>query len=402
MSLEVDAIRPATALRATQPVDLMAGGTRKPKAGKIPAFSLERQHRALAGELAAALDAVVRSGRFIQGPWVEAFEEQMTEFTGLNAVGVGSGTDALRLTLRALGIGPGDEVITTPFTFVATAEVIRDLGARPVFADVDPQTLNLLPEAVLAAISPRTRAILPVHLFGRQADMAALSQIARRNGLALVEDACQAVGSRHRSQHAGWSSHAACLSFYPTKNLGGLGDGGMVLTRDPALARQIRRLRSHGADAEQPYRHTELGACSRLDAVQAAVLSVKLRHLDAFNAARRGVATRYRTALGSLPAICIPPEAPPGEDVYHQYTVRSRDRDALRTYLDRQGIGAAVYYPTPLHLQPCFSDLGYAPGAFPEAERAAGEVLSLPMWPELLPEEVDRVAGAIRAFAERR
>jgi dTDP-4-amino-4,6-dideoxygalactose transaminase len=364
----------------------------------IPAFSLTRQIARLRPELDAAWDRVVRSGQFILGPEVEALEREVAARLGpdVGAVGVASGSDALYLILLALGVGPGDEVVTTPFTFFATAGAVVRTGAVPVFADVEPDTFNLDPDEALARVTPRTRVILPVHLFGLPADVAAL-----RRGFAgaVVEDAAQALGAAVAGRPAGTWGEAAAVSFFPTKNLGAFGDGGLVVSRDAALLDRVRRLRVHGARTK--YFHEEVGVNSRLDALQAAVLRVKLGYLDAWTARRRALAARYREGLAArgLSEVVVAQAEPPGRlHAYHQFTVRVPDREGLRRYLAAQGIGTAVYYPYPLHRLPAFAQLGYGPGAFPVAERLAAEVLSLPLFPELEEEEVDRVVDAVAAY----
>ncbi|TMA54400.1 MAG: DegT/DnrJ/EryC1/StrS family aminotransferase [Deltaproteobacteria bacterium] len=350
---------------------------------------------------------VLATQAFVLGPHVERFEAAMAAYCGVpHAIGVGSGTDALLLVLGALGVGPGVAVLTTPFSFWATASTIVRLGATPLFADVDPVTFNLDPaaaEAVLATTRERVVGLLPVHLFGRLAPMRPLGALAERRALWLVEDAAQAIGARADGVKAGAFGRAACLSFYPTKNLGALGDGGMALTGDAALAARVRQERHQGHSAT-PYVHASLGLCSRLDAVQAAALGAKLPHLDAWNGRRRAVAERYarlfaETGLaGRADAPLVLPE-PAGEaHVFHQYVVRARDRDALQAHLAAGGIGAQVYYRMPLHLQPPLATLGFRRGDFPEAERAAAEVLALPIYPQLDGRAVEAVVEAVAAF----
>lgn len=364
----------------------------------VPAFSLARQIQRLRPELDAAWDRVLRSGQFILGPEVEALEREIAARLGpdMGAVGVASGSDALYLALVALGVGPGDEVVTTPFTFFATAGAVVRTGATPVFADVEPDTFNLDPDEALARVTPRTRVILPVHLFGLVADV---ERLRRGFAGAVLEDAAQALGAAVAGRPAGTLGEAAAVSFFPTKNLGAFGDGGLVVSRDAALLERVRRLRVHGARAK--YFHEEVGVNSRLDALQAAVLRVKLGHLDAWTARRRALAARYREGLAArgLTDLVVPQAEPPGRvHAYHQFTVRAPDRDGLRRYLAARGIGSTVYYPYPLHRLPAFAALGYGPGAFPVAERLAAEVLSLPLFPELEEEEVDRVLDAVAAY----
>ena len=371
----------------------------------VPFLDLRAQDAAIGEQVRAAIADVLASQHFILGARLERFEAAMAAYCGVpHAIGVGSGTDALALALGALGVGPGKAVLTTPFTFWATASTIVRLGARPVFADVDPLTLNLDPDAAgeaLARAGEQVCGIVPVHLFGRLASMRPLQALADRHGCWIVEDAAQAIGARAGGVSAGAFGVAGCLSFYPTKNLGGLGDGGMVVTRDAELAARVRQERHQGQHA--PYVHASIGLCSRLDELQAAALTVKLAHLDRWNAARRALADRYTVRLTDAglaghpqAPLVLPP--PAGEaHVFHQYVMRARDRDALRSHLTRSGIGTQVYYPLPLHEQPALAHLGLRRGAFPEAERAAAEVLALPIYPELTPAQVDTVVDAIVA-----
>ncbi len=363
----------------------------------IPFIDLTRQHAALRAELAAAAERVLASARFVLGPEGEALEREVAALTGVrHGIGVGSGTDALRLALAAVGVRPGDEVITPAFSFVASSSTIVMLGAAPVFVDVDPATYALDVAAVERAITPRTRAIVAVHLYGHPAAMDRLSALARAHGLAVVEDAAQAIGAAFDGRPVGAWGDAACLSFYPTKNLGACGDGGMVLTARDDVAERVRRLRHHG-DAGR-YRHVELGYCSRLDELQAALLRVKLPRLAAWTEARRRIAARYHARLGGLP-LALPIERPPARHVYYLYTVRHAQRDALAKALTDLGVGTAVHYPVPAPAQPLF---GLADERrWPEAWRAAREVLSLPCYPELTDAEVDEVARAVERACER-
>jgi dTDP-4-amino-4,6-dideoxygalactose transaminase len=361
--------------------------------------------RAQVAELRPALDAalaeVLESGAFVRGPFVARFEAALSGFyDGAHTLGVGNGTDALQLAYMALGIGPGDEVITSALSFVATAEAAALLGAVPVFVDVDPRTFNLDPDALEAAVTPRTKAIVPVHLYGQAADMDPILSVARRHGLAVIEDAAQSVGARYRGRLTGLLGDVGCLSFYPSKNLGAYGDGGALLTTDDALAERLRRLANHGT--ERKYFHTEVGINSRLDALQAAILSVKLPHLAAWTAARRQAADRYDTHLAGCEGVAVPYRAPEAEHVFHQYTIRvpAALRDGLAAHLKARGVPTMVYYPVPLHRLPVFAHLGYAEGSLPEAERAAREVLSLPMHPHLTEAQIAYVAEAVTAFAE--
>jgi dTDP-4-amino-4,6-dideoxygalactose transaminase len=336
---------------------------------------------------------------------VERLERDVAAFCGArHGIAVNSGTDALLLSLMALGVGPGDEVITPPFTFVATVETVALLGATPVFADIDPVTFNLCPDRVAEKITPRTRAILPVHLFGQMADMGALSRIAADHGLPLIGDAAQAIGSEHRGRPVAQWSTLTTLSFYPTKNLGAAGDGGMILCDDPVLDDKLRALRFHGSKGAYHYKY--VGVCSRLDGLQAAVLNVKLPHLAEWNAARQANAAFYDTALAhDVPAGLLQTPCRRAENVhtYHQYTLRVRGpgrRDALRAFLSERGVASGVFYPSPLHLQEAYAHFGGRPGDFPHSEQACREVLSIPVMPELTDRQRDYVAATVRAFFE--
>ncbi|MBE3550231.1 MAG: pleiotropic regulatory protein [Brockia lithotrophica] len=359
---------------------------------KIPILDLAPEVEELWEELQAAIVRVLRSGQFILGPEVEAFEREVAEYLGVkHAIGVNSGTDALVLSLRALGIGPGDEVITTPFTFFATAEAIHLVGATPVFVDIDPESFNLDPNRIEEAITPRTRAILPVHLYGRPADMDAILAIARAHGLKVIEDTAQAFGAVVGGKKAGTLGDVGAFSFFPSKNLGAYGDGGLVATDDDEVAERVRMLRAHGS--RRKYVNEMIGYNSRLDALQAAILRIKLPHIDRWNAARRLVARRYNALLEGIPGIVIP-DVQEGY-VFHQYTIRvlGGKRDAVRRFLADRGIATMVYYPVPLHRLPVYATPS---GEFPEAERAASEVLSLPIWPKLPPSTLHEVAHAVR------
>ena len=346
----------------------------------------------------ALLDVIERQ-QFVMGEEVGRLEEAVARLSAARfGIACASGTDALLLPLKAVGLRAGDEVITTPFTFFATAGTIWNAGGRPVFVDIDPRSFNLDVAAVEAAITPRTRAIVPVHLFGQMAPLEQLEALAERHGLTIIEDGAQAIGARRRIdgrwRMAGELGMASAFSFFPSKNLGAWGDGGMIVTQDGALADRLRKLRTHGG-AKQ-YHHDEVGTNSRLDTLQAAVLLAKLPHLEAWSSARRAHAAAYGEALKNLEAVTPPWVDPANEHIFHQYTIRTPRRDALKQRLTERGIGCAVYYPTPLHLQPCFADLGYRAGAFPESERAAAEVLSLPIYPELDHGARDEVAGVVR------
>jgi dTDP-4-amino-4,6-dideoxygalactose transaminase len=361
----------------------------------IPILDLRRQYHALEAEIATAARQVFENGHFINGPNVEAFEAEMASYAGTTfALGLNSGTDALHLALRALDIGPGDEVITSPFTFIASAEAISMVGATPVFADIDPETFNIDPKAIETAITARTQAILPVHLYGNPAPMHEILEIAGRAGLAVIEDCAQAIGGSIEGRPVGSFGDAGAFSFFPSKNLGAYGDGGMLVTSRKDIADRVRSLRSHGARVK--YYHEELGVNSRLDELQAAILRVKLPHLDTWIERRRAIAHAYTDALAE--DIVVPQEWPAARHVYHQYTVRLRERHAAHTALAARGIGTIVYYPVPLHLQAVYEPLGYRRGDFDHAERAAEEVLSLPMFPELEPNERDAVIDAVRSL----
>ena len=362
----------------------------------IPPLDLKQQYAAIEQEIDAAIKEVLLSSRFILGPAVRDLEQRVAVYCGCEyGVGVASGTDALRLTLTALGIGPGDEVITTPFTFIATANTISHCGATPVFVDIDPRTYNTDPAAIEAAITEHTKAIMPVHLYGQPADMDPIMELAEAHGLHVIEDAAQAIGARYKGRQVGSIGHAGCLSFYPTKNLGAYGDGGMVVTNDAALAEKVDILRRQGSTKK--YHADVLGFNSRLDSLQAAILGVKLKYLDNWNEGRRLVAQRYNELLTGLPVI-TPYESPDIYHVYHQYTIRAPQRDALAAYLKERGIGTMIYYPVPLHLQQLYVSLGYEVGSLPTSEAASREVISLPMYPELTEAQQIPIARAIRAF----
>jgi len=370
----------------------------------IPILDLARQYATIKDEVDAAILNVVSSTQFILGPHVKAFEQAAAEYCGCRyAIGVASGTDALLLSLKVLGIGPGDRVILPSFTFFATAGVVHHAGATPVFCDIDPGTFNLdtdhLRELLRdSELADKAKAVIPVHLYGQMADMDDLMAVASEFDLAVVEDAAQAIGASYRGAKAGTMGKVGCFSFYPTKNLGAYGDGGMVITNDEALADRVRMLRVHGAQPK--YFHRLVGFNSRLDAIQAAILSVKLRHLDAWSAARGEVADRYDASLASLPGIRPPARAVGRSHIFHQYTIRVENghRDQLRKQLSTAGVGTMIYYPIPLHLQECFEHLGYCEGQLPQSERASREVLSLPIFPELTHAEQQRVVECIATF----
>lgn len=366
----------------------------------VPLADLPAQHRALRAELSAAFNQVMESCRFILGDNVAALEAETAHAEGVQyGLGVGSGTDALLLSLLALGVGPGDEVVTTPFTFVSTAEVICLAGATPVFADIDSQSFNLDPADVEARITPRTKAIMPVHLFGQLADMTRLSEIARAHALPMVGDGAQAIGATHWGKPMAQWSDLCTLSFFPTKNLGGCGDGGMVLTGNEAHRDRIKTLRFHGSGGG--YFYKEVGYCSRLDELQAALLRVKAAHVADWNSKRRLNARRYDRALGALGGrLCLPATDAGNEHVFHQYTVRVMDnrRDDLQKHLAARGVQSAVYYPLALHLQEAYAHLGMKPGDLPCSEQASREVLSLPVHPDLSEEQGDFVIEAVQSF----
>jgi len=364
-------------------------------AGGIPLVDLTYQHREVGREISDAVKGVLESCRFILGPEVRSLEEEMAAYVGTrHAVGVGSGTAALFLILKAMGIGPGDEVITTPFTFIATAEAVAQCGATPVFADIDPDTFNLDPEAVRGRITPKTRAIIAVHLYGLPADIGPLREIADSHDVALIEDCAQAAGAEYGGGKVGSFGHASAFSFFPTKNLGGAGDGGMVCTDDWEVAERVSMLRVHGS--QKKYFHDLVGVNSRLDEIQAAILRVMLRNLDRFNDMRRGIADSYR---GRLVGVEPPVEPEGSRHVYHLYSIKAEERDALEEGLSGEGIGCRVYYPVPLHLQPCFGYLGYRQGDFPVTESVTGETLSIPMFPGMGDGDVGRICDAVNARA---
>ncbi len=362
----------------------------------IPMVDLRRQYEGMKAEIDDAIRGVLEKTQFILGPNVGELECEIAGYHGVpQAIGVASGTDALLLALRACDIGPGDEVITTPFTFIATAEVIALLQAKPVFADIDPRTYNLDPARIEKKITARTRAIIPVHLFGHPADMDPIMDIGRRHGLRIIEDCAQAFGAQYRGRRVGSIGDLGCFSFFPSKNLACYGDGGMVITADPGMAEKVRFLRNHGSRVK--YHHDLLGYNSRLDEIQAAVLRVKLRRIEVWNEGRRRAADLYRTFI-RRDDVVLPTEAPGCRHVYHQFTIRSSERDRIMTALTSRGIASAVYYPVPLHRQKVFSALG-GDGSLEVSERCSAEVLSLPMFPEITEEEIRRVSDVINGIA---
>jgi dTDP-4-amino-4,6-dideoxygalactose transaminase len=363
----------------------------------VPQLDLSAQYAAIGAEIRIAVDGVLASQQFVLGREGTALEEEIAELCGAShGIGVASGTDALILALRACGVQAGDEVLLPPFTFVATGSAVSALGAKPVFADIRPDTYNLNPCELERRVTPRTRAILVVHLYGLAADMDPILAFAKTRHLPVIEDNAQAIGASYKGRRTGSLGDAACLSFYPTKNLGACGDAGMVVTNSADLAARIRTLRNHGQS--EKYLSNEPGWNSRLDEIQAAILRVKLRHLSNWQRARQSHAAEYRRLLFQIPGV-MPPLTPEGfEHVYHQYTIRIEKRDALQKYLSAKKIGSTIYYPHPLHLQPLYTSLGHKPGDFPHAERAAREVLSLAMYPELRNEQIARVVDAVAEF----
>ena len=366
---------------------------------KVPLLDLKAQYAGIRSEILETIERVCESQLFILGPEVAALEEEVARYCGVQfAVGVSSGTDALLAALMAIGLKAGDEVITTPYSFFATAGVVARLGARTVFVDIEPESFNIDSRAVAEKITPRTRAILPVHLFGRCADLEPLLDAARQRDIAVIEDAAQAIGARDcRGRQAGTTGAIGCFSFFPSKNLGAFGDGGMVVTGDAELAERLRVLRVHGSKPK--YYHHVVGGNFRLDALQAAVLRVKLKYLDDWTAARRRNAGRYRELFGraGLATIVALPGDTPGH-IYNQFVVRVKDRDRLRARLKEEGIDTEIYYPVPLHLQDCFRDLGYRKGDFPESEAAANSSLALPIYPELTEDQQRHVVDSIGRF----
>jgi dTDP-4-amino-4,6-dideoxygalactose transaminase len=366
----------------------------------VPLLDLKAQYASLRGEIVPAVEEVLESQAFINGPQVRQLEEEVARYSACAAaVGVSSGTDALLCSLMALEIGPGDEVITTPYTFFATAGSITRVGARPVFVDIDPVTFNIDASQVDDAVSEQTRAILPVHLFGQTAEMDPLLEIAEERELVVIEDAAQAIGATYKQRKAGSMGSLGCFSFFPSKNLGGAGDGGMIVTRDGALAERLACLRNHGAQPK--YFHERIGGNFRLDTIQAAYLLVKLRHLEEWSERRRANAALYDELLASVQEVTTPGVLAHNRSIYNQYVIRAADRDGLRAHLLEHGVGVAIYYPMSLHQQRCFAELGHQKGDFPEAERAAADSLALPVYPELTEEQIRYVAGSIRDYFMR-
>lgn len=379
----------------------------------VPLLDLKAQYATIRDEIQDAIDQVLESQRFILGPEVDALEREIADYSGCaHGIGVTSGSDALIAALMALDLKPGDEVITTPYTFFATAGAISRLGGRSVFVDIEPGTFNLDPELLEAAITERTRAIIPIHLFGQMADMDPTMAVARRHNLPVIEDAAQAIGAEYHGRRAGSIGEMACFSFFPSKNLGAFGDAGMVTTNDAALADRLKLIRGHGAKPK--YYHQIVGGNFRIDALQAAILRVKLRHLDDWTAGRQRNAARYRTLfaeaglvvpdgtsapeLAESRGVMLPVELPHVRHIYNQFVIRSGRRDALQQFLKERQIGTEIYYPVSLHQQECFADLGYATGDFPESERAAAESLAIPIYPELTDGMLESVVGAVTEF----
>lgn len=362
----------------------------------VPLLDLNAQYREIATSLEREVTDVLRSGRYIKGPRVEKLEEELADYCDCRkAVGCASGSDALLLALMVLDVGPGDEVITTPYSFFATAGSIARLGARPVFVDIEPKTCNIDPDLIGAALTGKSRAILPVHLYGQCADMEPILKLAEEKSIPVIEDAAQAIGAFYKGKKAGSLGTVGCFSFFPSKNLGGAGDGGFMTTNDESLAEQLVILREHGAKPK--YYHSVIGINSRLDAIQAAVLSVKLPHLEKWHEGRRRNAGYYNQKLSDLPLI-LPYVRDDCVSVFNQYVIRTTRRDDLREHLKTREIGNEIYYPVPLHLQECFADLGYREGDFPEAEKAARETLAIPIYPQLNEEQLNEVVTAIREF----
>ncbi len=365
----------------------------------IPLVDLKAQYATIKDEINEAIEEVLESQWFILGPKVGELEERIADYCDIKyAVGVASGSDALLLSLMAINVGCGDEVITTPFTFFATAGSVSRLGAKPVFVDIDPGTYNMDPQLIEEKITDKTKAIIPVHLYGQCADMDPILEIARKRGLCVIEDAAQAIGARYRGREAGSIGDLGCLSFFPTKNLGGYGDGGMILTDDEELVEKLKILRAHGSKPK--YYHSVVGCNSRLDAIQATILLAKLKHLDKWNEGRRQNAKTYDSLLEDIDVI-----TPHAEDfnhhIYNQYVIRAEDRDELKAFLKEEGVGTEIYYPVPLHLQECYSELGYRPGDMPASEEASRQVLALPVYAELVREQQEKVVELIGGFLSK-
>lgn len=364
---------------------------------QIPIFTPVRQYLNLKDEIDSAIQKVLESGNFILGEEVREFESRVCEYLGVkHAIGVASGTDALQIALMAIDLKPGDEVITTPFTFVATAETIVLLGGKPVYVDIDENTFNINPDLIEEKITEKTRAIIPVHLYGQPAEMEKILDVAKKYNLYVIEDSAQALGSEYKGRKVCTFGDIACISFFPTKNLGAFGDAGMIVTNNDDLAEKIRMIRVHGSKIR--YNHEILGVNSRLDTIQASILLVKLKYLDEWNNRRIEIARKYTDGLSDIDDLTTPHCQPYNKHIYHQYTIRTKRRDELSQFLKERGIQTAIHYPIPLHLQKAFSHLGYKEGDFPVSERSSKEVLSLPMFPELKDEEVEYVIESIHQF----
>ncbi len=363
---------------------------------QVPMLDLKLQYAAIRDEIMPAIEAVCQSQQLCLGPAVEQFEKKVAEYCQCkHAIGVSSGSDALLAALMAIDVGPGDEVITTPFTFFATAGAVARLGAKPIFVEVHPETFNIDPAAIKAKITKKTKAVIPVHLFGQVAPMKPIMAMAKKHGFHVIEDAAQSIGATQDGVRCGGLGHIGCFSFYPTKNLGGFGDGGLITTNDDGLASKLRILRDHGQNPR--YHYHLIGGNFRLDGIQGAVLSVKLNHLDRWNKSRQEHAALYDKLLAGCP-VKTPVVEPDNRPVYHQYTILANQRDSLQKALADHGIGSAVFYPKCLHVQPCFAYLGYSAGSFPVAEKVSQEVLSLPIFPELSHDQIAYVAATIRSF----
>jgi dTDP-4-amino-4,6-dideoxygalactose transaminase len=369
----------------------------------VPLLDLKAQYQPLRAEIMAEVHAVCDEQGFILGPRVVAFEESVARYIGSRyAIGCASGSDALLLSLMAMGVKAGDEVITIPFTFFATVSAISRLGAKPVLVDIQPDTFNIDPALIERAVTTRTKAVIPVHLFGQCGDMVAINDIAKRKNVKVIEDACQAIGAAQQGKRAGVLGDTGCFSFFPSKNLGGFGDGGLITTNDKTLADSMAMLRVHGSQVR--YLHEAVGINSRLDVLQAAVLQVKLKYLDQWTEGRRRNAERYRQLFKQTKhadRVVLPPTAPGNFHVYNQFTVRAPKRDELRAFLKEKGVGTEVYYPLPMHLQNCYRDLGYLKGSFPLSERAAEEVMSIPIYAELTESQQVYVVEMIAEFYKR-
>ncbi len=366
---------------------------------KIGFIDLKKQYLPVEKQIEKSIKKIIKNGDFILGKTVESFENKLAAYCGAKyAVGVNSGTDALVLALKALEIKNGDEVITSPFTFFATAEAIISVDAKPIFVDIDPKTFNIDTDKIEGMINQKTKAIIPIHIFGQPAKIEKIMDIAQKHKLAVIEDAAQAIGSEYRNKKIGSISDFTCFSFYPTKNLSACGDGGAILTNDETMAQKIKTLRNHGSSPAQKYFHEYIGMNSRLDAIQASVLSIKLTYLDNWNKKRIAIARYYDKELKNIGDIILPYQDPESKHVYHQYTIRTNKRNALAEYLKTKGIASAVYYPIPLHLQPALNYLKYKKGNFPEAEKAGQEVLSLPVYSELSFDKQKTIVKNIKRF----